>query len=95
MEPQPEDHRKPRDAKNRQGRDAWLRGEALMEQIRESLTATRAEEVSKRIASLSKTRRGEVLEIRRQLMQGTHEVADQLCWRRMGYWRRSWGQDTQ
>jgi hypothetical protein len=84
MEAQPEDRRKPQDVKNHQRHDAWPRGDVWMEQIRENLTATRAEEVSKRIASLSKIRRGEVLAIRRQLMQGTYEVADQLCWRWMG-----------
>ena len=75
---QPEDPREPQDAENAPGRDAAPRGDALMKQILKNLNTPSPEEVLKRIASLANIRRGKVLEIRRQLMQGTYEVADRL-----------------
>jgi hypothetical protein len=49
-----------------------------MEQILENLNATPQEEVLKRITSLPDIRRGKVLDIHRQLTEGTYEVADRL-----------------
>ena len=75
---QPEDPRKPQDAKNAQGRDAAPMGDPLLEQILENMDMTPPEEVLKRIASLPDIRRGKVLDIRRQLREGTYEVAGRL-----------------
>ena len=49
-----------------------------MEQVLENLHTVPLEEVSKRIASLSDIRHDKVLEIRRQLTEGTYNVADRL-----------------
>ena len=75
---QPEDRRKPQDAKYAQRRDAAPMGDPLMEQILENMDMTPPEEVLKRIASLPDIRRGKVLDIRRQLREGTYEVAGRL-----------------
>jgi len=75
---QPEDPRNPQDAQNAHRRDAAPMGDAFMEQILENLNTTPPEEVLRRIASLPDIRRGKVLDIRRQLTQGTYEVADRL-----------------
>jgi anti-sigma28 factor (negative regulator of flagellin synthesis) len=72
------DHRKPQEAGNEQGRDASRNGDALMERILGKMKATPQEEVLKRIASLPSTRRDKVLDIRRQIAEGTYEVADRL-----------------
>ncbi|MEN6426661.1 MAG: flagellar biosynthesis anti-sigma factor FlgM [Phycisphaerales bacterium] len=72
------DHRKPQEAGNDQGRDASPNGDALMERILGNMNATPQEEVLKRIASLPRTRRDKVLDIRRQIVEGTYEVADRL-----------------
>jgi hypothetical protein len=53
-------------------------GDPLMEQILENMDMTPPEEVLKRIASLPDIRRGKVLDIRRQLREGTYEVAGRL-----------------
>ena len=50
----------------------------MIEQILENLNTTPQEEVLQRIASLPRTRRDKVLDIRRQLTEGTYEVADRL-----------------
>lgn len=50
----------------------------LMERILGNMNATPQEEVLKRIASLPNIRRGKVLRIRRQVAEGTYEVADRL-----------------
>jgi hypothetical protein len=49
-----------------------------MEQILENLNTTPQEEVLKRITSLPPNRHGKVLDIRRQIADGTYEVADRL-----------------
>jgi hypothetical protein len=49
-----------------------------MEQILDNMNTTPREEVLKRIAFLPHMRRGKVLDIRRQIMDGTYEVADRL-----------------
>jgi len=72
------DRRKPLEAQNDQGRDASPNGDALMEQILGNTNTTPQEEVLKRIASLPRTRRDKVLDIRRQIAEGTYEVADRL-----------------
>ena len=72
------DHRRPLETRNDQGRDASPDGDALMEQMLGDLSTTPQEEVLKRIASLPRTRRDKVLDIRRQLMEGTYELADRL-----------------
>jgi len=76
MELRPTDRRKPQDARNDQ--DTSPESDVLMEQILEDLNTTPQEEVLKRIASLPRTRRDKVLDIRRQLTEGTYEVADRL-----------------
>jgi anti-sigma28 factor (negative regulator of flagellin synthesis) len=49
-----------------------------MEQILQDLSITPQEEVRKRIAFLPRTRRDKVLDIRRQIAEGTYEVADRM-----------------
>jgi hypothetical protein len=78
MELQPTDRRKPQDARSDQGRGTSPNGDGLMEQILENMNTTPQEEVLKRITSLPDIRRDKVLEIRRQLTEGTYEVADWL-----------------
>ena len=51
--------------------------EVFMEQILEDLSITPQEEVRK-IAFLPRTRRDKVLDIRRQIAEGTYEVADRM-----------------
>lgn len=72
------DHRRPLGARNDQGRAASPNGDASMEQILGKMNATPQKEVLKRIASLPRTRRDKVLDIRRQIAEGTYEVADRL-----------------
>ena len=72
------DRRRPLEAGNDQGRDASPNGDALMEQILGNMNATPQEEVLKRIASSPHLRRGKVTNIRRQIADGTYEVADRL-----------------
>jgi hypothetical protein len=67
MELQLAARRKSQDARNDPGRHASPEGDALMEQILEDLSTTSQEEVLKKIASLPRTRRDKVLDIRRQL----------------------------
>ena len=78
MELQPTERRKSQEARNDRGRDAPPNGDAWMEQILENTNATPEEEVWKRIASLPDIRRDKVLDICRQLMEGTYDVADRL-----------------
>jgi anti-sigma28 factor (negative regulator of flagellin synthesis) len=49
-----------------------------MEQILENMNTTPQEEALMRITSLPDIRRDKVLDIRRQLTEGTYEVADRL-----------------
>ena len=72
------DHCRLLEAGNDQGRDASPNGDALTEQILGKMNATPQEEVLKRVASLPRTRRDKVLDIRRQIVEGTYEVADRL-----------------
>ena len=65
-------------ARNDQGRDTSPNDDVLMEQILENINTTPQEEVLKRIASLSDIRLCKVLDIRRQLAEGTYEAADWL-----------------
>ncbi len=78
MELRPTDRRRPRDARNDQGRDTSPDGDVLMEQILESLNTTPQEEVLKRITSLPPNRQGKVLDIRCRIADGTYQVADRL-----------------
>ena len=72
------DRCKSQDAGNNQGRDASSNDDGLMEQILENMKSTPWEEVSKRIACLPHIRRGKVLDIRRQLIEGTYQIEDRL-----------------
>jgi anti-sigma28 factor (negative regulator of flagellin synthesis) len=72
------DRRKPQEAGNDPGRAASPNGDVLMEQILGNMNATPQEEVLKKIAFLPRTRRDKVLDIRRQIAEGTYEVADRL-----------------
>jgi fido (protein-threonine AMPylation protein) len=65
-------------AGNDQGRDTSPNGDVLMEQILENINTTPQEEVLKRIASLPDIRLCKVLNIHRQLTEGTYEVAGRL-----------------
>jgi hypothetical protein len=65
-------------ARNDQGRDTPPNGDVLMEQILGDMNTTPQEEVLKRIASLPDIRLCKVLNIRRQLTEGTYEVTDRL-----------------
>ncbi len=78
MELRPTDRRRPWDARYDQGCDASPDGDVLMEHILEKMNATPPEEVLKRITSLPRTRRDKVLDIRRQIADGTYEVTDRL-----------------
>ena len=49
-----------------------------MEQILENMNTTPPEEVLKRITFLPPNRQGKVLDIRRQIAEGTYEVADRM-----------------
>lgn len=70
--------RKSQDAGNNQGRDASPNDDGLMEQILENMSSTPWEGVLKRIACSPHIRRGKVLSIRRQITEGTYEIADRL-----------------
>ena len=72
------DHCRSQNARNDQGRDTPPNGDALMEQILGDMNTTPQEEVLKRITSLPDIRLCKVLDIRRQLAEGTYEVADRL-----------------
>jgi len=50
----------------------------LLEHILENMNTTPQEEALRRITSLPDIRRDKVLDIRRQLREGTYEVADRL-----------------
>ena len=78
MELLPTDHRKSQDARNDPGRGASPNRDALMERILGNMKATPQEEVLKRVASLPDIRRGKVLRVRRQVTDGTYEVANRL-----------------
>ena len=78
MELQPDNPRKPQDARNAPGRDAAPMGDPLMEHSFENMDMVPREEVLQRIASLPDIRRRKVLDIRRQLREGTYEVAGRL-----------------
>ena len=78
MELRPTDRRKPRDARYDQGCDTSPDGDVLMEHILENMNATPQDEALMRITSLPDIRRDKVLDIRRQLTEGTYEVADRL-----------------
>ena len=78
MELRPTDRRRPQDAGYDPRHGTSPKGDVLMEQILEDLDTTPQEEVLKRIASLPRTRRDKVLDIRRQLTEGTYEVAGRL-----------------
>lgn len=64
--------------RNNPGRSTAPDGEVLMEQILEDLNTTPQEEVLTQIASLPRTQRDKVLDIRRQLTAGTYAVTDRL-----------------
>ncbi len=78
IEPQPTDRRKFRGARNGQGRSASAHDRVLTEQIRENVNTAPRERALKRIVSLAPIRQGKVREIRRQIADGTYEVADRL-----------------
>ncbi len=71
------DLRRSRKARNDQGRDASPHGDVWVEPILGNGN-TMHEEALKRITSLSPIRQSKVLDIRRQLANGTYEVADRL-----------------
>ena len=72
------DRRRSQSAGNDQGRDTSRTGDALMERILRNMNTTPQEDVLKRITSLPPIRQGKVLDIRRQIADGTYEVADRL-----------------
>jgi anti-sigma28 factor (negative regulator of flagellin synthesis) len=69
------DRRRAQDARNDQGRDASPHGAVL---VLGNRNTTSQEEALKRIASLPALRQGKVLDIRRQITDGTYEVGDRL-----------------
>jgi len=69
------DRRRAQDTRNDQGREASPNGGVL---VLGNRNATSQEEALKRIASLPPNRQGKVLGIRRQIANGTYEVADRL-----------------
>jgi len=78
MELRPTDRRRPQDARYDQGCDTSPKGDVVMEHILENMNTTPQEEALRRITSLPDIRRDKVLDIRRQLREGTYEVADRL-----------------
>jgi hypothetical protein len=78
VELQPANRRKSQRVRNDQGHDTSPDGDVLMEQILEDLSTRHQEEVLTEIASLPRTRQDKVLNIRRQLTEGTYAVADRL-----------------
>ena len=78
LELQPTDRRKSQDAGNNQRPDASPNDDGLMEQILENMRSTPGEVVLQRIAASPHIRRGKVLTIRRQITEGTYEVAGRL-----------------
>jgi anti-sigma28 factor (negative regulator of flagellin synthesis) len=75
---QPIDRRRSQNARNDQGRDTSPTGDVSMEQILENMNAAPQEDVLKRITSLPPIRQGKVLDIRRQIADGTYDVTDRL-----------------
>ena len=75
---QPTDRRRSQSAGNDRGRDTSPSGDVLPEHILENMNATPQDEALMRITSLPDIRRDKVLDIRRQLTEGTYEVADRL-----------------
>ncbi len=69
------DRRRARDARNDRGREAAPHGAVLV--LGNGNTMSQ-EEALKRIASLPPSQRGKVLDIRRQIADGTYEVAERL-----------------
>ena len=59
---------------NRSGQEP----DALMEDILENISATPIGRVLKRIASLPEVRKGKVLNLRRQITEGTYDAGDHL-----------------
>ena len=78
MELRPTDRRRPQDTRYDQGCDTSPDGDVLMEHILENMKITPPEEVLKRITSLPPNRQGKVLDVRRQIADGTYEVAARL-----------------
>jgi len=74
----PAARRRPQDTGNDPGRDTPPNSDVLMERILENMNTTPQEEVLKKIAPLPEIRRRKVLDIRRQITEGTYEVADWL-----------------
>jgi len=75
---QPADRRRPHDVRYDQWRDTSPIGDVVMEQIFEKITTAPPQEMLRRIASPPNIRRDKVLDIRRQIAEGTYEVADRL-----------------
>ena len=75
---QPADRRRPHDVRYDQRRGTSPIGDVVMEQIFEKITTAPPQEMLRRIASPPNIRRDKVLDIRRQIAEGTYEVADRL-----------------
>jgi anti-sigma28 factor (negative regulator of flagellin synthesis) len=69
------DRRRAQDGRHDQGPEALRNGEA---RVLANRNTTSQEEAVQRIASLPPIRQGKVLDIRRQIADGTYEVADRL-----------------
>jgi len=78
VELQPANRRTSQKVRNDPGRDTAPDGEVLMEQILEDWSTTPPEAVLTKIASLPRARQDKVLDIRRQLTEGSYAVADRL-----------------
>lgn len=78
VELQPVDPRKSQDAEDDERRGTPPNSDMLLETILGNMKAASQEEVLKRIASLPDIRRGKVLRIRRQVTEGTYQIASRL-----------------
>jgi anti-sigma28 factor (negative regulator of flagellin synthesis) len=72
------DRRRSCEARNGQGRNTAPDGDVLREQVCEDSSTTPQGKALKKIASLPRTRRDKVLDLRRQIAAGTYQVGGRL-----------------
>jgi hypothetical protein len=68
----------PEEKQNSSCQDAIQHPDELMEEILQNINHTPLGQILKRIASLPEVRKGKVLRLRQQLIDGTYDVGDRL-----------------